>query len=455
MCALLFGFCPLLAQTFAGGAGHTLAVCENGTLSSWGWNDFGQLGNASSDPAEAPLMIEGIEGARQVDLGWGHSLVLLANGNVLAFGMNNFGQIGDGTLINRNSAMQVAGLDDIIAVSAGHDFSLALKADGTVWGWGGNGQRQLGNVPGIQPTPVQLAGLENIMAISAGGSHTMALRNDGTLWTVGNNYAGQLGNGDFSNFEAVPLQVLGLSNVVAIAAGYVFSAALLNNGAVWAWGNNEYGQLGTDTMTRSNIPLHIGGLPTIAAFAVGSEHTLAVDETGHVWSWGGNVDGQLGNSTAGSNEAQPAQISTLDEIIAVGAGARFSLALKENGTLWSWGQNGNGQLGNGTSAWIGCGCDSIPGQVIDLCAMATSISEGRKTGSMRIFPNPCSGVFNVQSTANGYLDLQVINSMGVEVRRSTIQGTNAVVDLTAVPTGVYMISIRSAGEVITERLVKQ
>jgi alpha-tubulin suppressor-like RCC1 family protein len=158
------------------------------------------------------------------------------------------GQLGDGTKTDRAMTVAVPNLANVVMMAAGGYHSLALLGDGTVRGWGSNGVGQLGDGTTTgKLTPVQVAGLAGVTALSVGGSHNLALKADGTVWAWGWAEDGQLGDGTTGDpncgCHKAPLQVPGLGGVIAVSAGHRHSLALKGDGTVWAWGNNEYGQL--------------------------------------------------------------------------------------------------------------------------------------------------------------------------------------------------------------------
>lgn len=183
-------------------------------------------------------------------------------------------------------------------------------------------------------------------AVAAGDYHCLALKDDGTLWDWGDNGYGQLGDGTTVNRNA-PVRVTSLSDVFAVAGGGNHTLALTGDGRVWAWGDNSNGQLGDGTFLSRSQPLPVPHLTQGVAIAAGYSHSLALKKDGSVWAWGDNSSGQLGNGTT-ENSNIPERVSGLAEVIAIAAGQYHNYALKKDGTLWAWGANGDGQLGDGS-----------------------------------------------------------------------------------------------------------
>jgi len=257
-------------------------------------------------------------------------------------------------------------------VAVGESHTLACYSDGTVWAWGNNTYGQLGDgTTASSWHRVQVADLTNVIAVSTHKNTSVALRSDGTVWTWGSNEQYALGDGG-SDDSVVPVQVLQdagtpLTNVVAIASGYSHNLALKADGTVWAWGADWGYQLGNDSEKDSFFAVPVlmpdgTALDNVAAIACGDDHNLVLKSDGSVWTWGYNGEGELGTGESDWRRANPKSIIGLTNVVAVAGGATHSLSLKSDGTIWSWGRNSEGCLGYGA---VG-GKFLTPGQVHNL-----------------------------------------------------------------------------------------
>lgn len=307
-------------------------------------------GNISLD---SNIIIETTEDAPLLSIGGGgnHSLAVNQDGTVWAWGDSSYGQMGDGYRRQSNIPIQSVNLESITKVVGGGNHSLALKSDGTVWVWGDNSYGQLGTPTQmhVQFSPIQNSFLSSVVDIASGEYHSLALKDDGTVWSWGNNFYGQLGDGTYET-RLSPVKIQGLNNIVSIQAGSssMHSLALDINGNVWAWGDNTYGQLGNSNVSDSNIPVKVLGLSNVKQLAAGASHNIALSTDGSVWSWGNNVHGQLGNGTT-IDSFSPVKVSNLNVITDITAGAAHNVVLDNRGIAWSWGMNIRGELGDGNT----------------------------------------------------------------------------------------------------------
>jgi len=313
--------------------------------------------------------------------GGGHTVILKSDGSVWTFGRNNMGQLGDNSTTNTSAPIQVRGpgnigfLTGIIDIGAGNVYSMALRNDGTVWCWGANADGQIGDGTNINRlTPVQVNGLGNVgfltgvTKISTSKRLSMALLNDSTVAVWGVDYAGQLGDDTPLTARNYPDRVKGagfvgnLTGITDIRANCCSGTALKSDGTVWMWGESQYGQLGRGVIAA--VPgiapdmVHgvgnIGFLQNIVAIGGGSYHIFAITNTGAVYGWGLGATGALGNGGT-SNQSTPVQLTGLTTgFIAVAAGgdpfSPHGMALKNDGTIWAWGYNASGELGNGNNS---------------------------------------------------------------------------------------------------------
>ncbi|MCP4757483.1 MAG: CxxxxCH/CxxCH domain-containing protein, partial [Proteobacteria bacterium] len=258
-------------------------------------------------------------------------------------------------------------------IAGGKNHSLALKPDGTVWAWGDDTYGQLGDDAAIaqQNSPVQVASLSGnvIVKIAAGYNHSLALEDNGTVWSWGSDDQGQLGDDNPTSDKAIPVQVLGLTDVIDIAAGQYHSLALKSDGTVWAWGDNYKGQLGSFKENEANQhhlhvsenrlkPIQVYGidrnkLTGVSAIAAGAQHSMAL-KNGYLYTWGEEFNRvPLGRAYDYTNHYMPALVTNanISNVIGMSGGEQFSIILKSDGTVWATGECGNGQCGNGTTTW--------------------------------------------------------------------------------------------------------
>ena len=365
------------------GAAQARPVPTRSVAASWGLTIHGNLGDGQPAESDQTLYggVAGLTGVLQVAAGNSHSLALTSDGSVWAFGDNGRGELGNGTTTNSDVPVQVPGVAGVTQIAAGNGFSLALTSNGNVLTWGDDSYGELGGDYaglGYSTTPVQVKGLTGVTQIAAGGQFSLALRSDGTVWAWGRNDSGQLGNGTTTN-SAVPVQVTGLSRVTQIAAGSDSAMAALTKGfittltTVWTWGGNDDGQLGDGTLASRTTPEQVSGIdvPNVRGISAGDGFSMVLGSDGTVWAWGADYDGQLGNAPA-DTVVRPAETIGKDSgITHLSAGGVHVLALRSDGTVLAWGDNEAGEIGNG----IRSETPTLPAEVTGLTGV-TQVSAG-------------------------------------------------------------------------------
>ncbi len=337
----------------AAGQAHSLAVRNDGTVWAWGYNWYGQLGNGTSTPQgkapSLPVQVSGLGSVVAISAGYSHSLAVKADGSIWMWGADGTAmlptpsQVGrlagavsitaglyaslavlsDGTVwewkFNSTAPAPISGVSGVTKVSlpAAAHHGLVLDADGSVWAWG-----WLGGEPQVlRLAPMQVKGLAGVTAVAAGWHHSLALMSDRTVWEWGGGWAG---------VPSTPAPVPGLTNVVAVDAGAGYSLALREDGSVWQW---------DDPWQANRTPVQVSGLSDIKAIAAGwacwdFNHRLALKADGTVWLWG---DAWLNPAWYGRDVAIPVPVSGLDGVVAVARLGDEALALKDDGTVWQVG----------------------------------------------------------------------------------------------------------------------
>ena len=329
------------------GANHTVALKADGTVWTWGRNDFGAFGDplaAGGEVRTVPRRVGGIADVVAVAAGTSHTIALKRDGTVWAWGRNAQGEVGDGTATQRDAPVQALALSDVVAIASGSSHGLALKRDGTVWAWGSDGVRAYGS------TPQQMTGVRGAVSVAAGTNFSFALQSDGlasgTLWSWGKNQTGTLGDGTTLD-RTSPVAVL--QAVTRMSGGNFHAFAVKSSGDLFSWGLNNASQLGASGADRSR-PAAVAGMTSVTLTSAGPHFGLAGKADGTVWCWGDNGWGKLGDGTGVQTRPSPVQtgVSSPLTLSASGTGSHGA-AVRADGTLSTWGKNDVGALGDGTT----------------------------------------------------------------------------------------------------------
>ena len=402
------------ATAVACGNLFTAVLLADGTVRTFGDNQFGQLGVNNTINRLTPVQVLNISTATSVACGGYYVAVLLADRTVRTFGFNNIGQLGVDDTTSRQTPVQVLNITSATAVGCGGQHTAVVLADGTVRTFGNNGNGQLGiNSVTTQPQPFQVWGISSsAVAVAGGGGHTIVLLADGTVRTFGNNLYGNLGVNDTTQ-RNTPVTVLNITSATAIAGGRYLTAVLLADGTVRTFGYNGLGGLGVNDTTQRNTPVPVFGISSyVTAIAGGWYHTAVLLADGSVRTFGRNNVGQLGLGDTVSRLTPVESITLPARTLAgsVAGGGNHTAVVLRDGTVRTFGNNGNGQLGVGDTT-----SRLMPVQVIGL-STATAVAGGDShtavilaDGTVRTFGKNANGQLGVNDTTSRLTPVQVLN----------------------------------------------
>jgi alpha-tubulin suppressor-like RCC1 family protein len=302
-----------------------------------------------------------LAGLSVISAGEDHNCVIKANGTLWCWGNNANGQLGDGTTVLKTSPVQVGTDTNWAKVDGGPDHTCAIKTNGTLWCWGDNGDGELGigNTTTPQTSPVQVGTDTDWAEVDATGEtagndpqdFTCARKTNGTIWCWGENTYGESGTGVTGADILSPAQAGTDTDWAVISGGGPFTCAVKTTSTLWCWGRDNDEQLGHGAgVLNQSSPVQVGTDTDWATVYAGSHHACALKTDSSLWCWGNAGGGRLGNGLTTPDVDTPVQIGTDTDWAMLALGQTFSCALKANGTLWCWGTDGAGQLGNGPAS---------------------------------------------------------------------------------------------------------
>lgn len=439
----------------------------------------------------------------------GCTIALQTDGTLWSWGFNNFGVLGIGSSLSSfiySPKTQIGTSTDWSSKFSVNGHVLALKNDGTLWAWGANQNGQCGNGQSGQnvflTAPVQV-GTDTWMEVTAGNNYSLGIKTDGTLWAWGSNVNGQFGNGSYIS-STVPIQIGTNADWLKIFSTHRTSFAIKNNGSLWSWGDSFYGLLGRST-GAINSPHQVGTSTNWVSVEPTIQYVSAIKSDGTLWTWGrtsGNgYIGYYGNGLTDANiyENNPTQIGTDTDWQAISVSQFGSLAIKNNGTLWAWGWNQYGELGDGTAIsrytpiqlgsennwtslstyyiyinayaiknnslyeWGGLGpigplSLSTPALFEAECTLSSN--SYNSISVVKSYPNPTNDFVTINFTEplSEIIEVTISNGMGQQISVSkVIQSNNfeCTVDVRDLSTGIYYLRIKSGTTNYATKIVKQ
>lgn len=393
------------------------------TIYTWGFNQFGQLGNGTTVSQNTPAPTVNATLWSDISHARMHTIALQPNGTVWAWGNNELGQLGDGTIITRLEPVQVGTDSDWVTISGGNLHSVGLKADGTLWGWGNSAGQELINSDTYYTSPIQISADTDWALIQAGYFRTFGIKTNGTLWGRGRNLYGAVGVGNGG--AVISFTQIGTATDWAKVSGARsnHTLALKTDGTLWGWGLNENGVIGDGTSTNRLTPIQIGS-DLWKDVSAGNFHSLGIKMDGTLWQWGSY--GYIEGGFLIPNSSVPVQVGTDTDWKIVSAGYCSSHAVKEDNSLWGWGYNGGGWLGDGNTVSL-----ANPALIMECEALSTG---DFNTAAFMIYPNPAKDVLH-WTAIDDLEKYEVFNSLGQSVK----SGDNLVnqVTLSNLSTGLY------------------
>ncbi|NQZ14153.1 MAG: DUF1554 domain-containing protein, partial [Alphaproteobacteria bacterium] len=411
---------------------------------SWGNEAHGELGNGAAitaDQVSPTLVLENNE-FYKVSSYSEHACGLKTDGSAWCWGEDYNGALGNGATITADQATPypVSGGHIFIDIAAGRWGTCALKENGTIWCWGDNTYGQLGNgaVGGLSHEPAQVININDFIQVDPGRFFNCGLRSNGETYCWGQNNFGQLGNGDSGTDIGTPTKVNIAIPFVSISAGYESSCALSSSGDAWCWGDNAQGQLGNGSIGgQNNAPNKVVTNDKYIQIDLSHHHTCGLVEDGTVYCWGDDRSGQLGNgATITVNQGTPTQVASINDFVQIETGAYITCGIHSSGTAYCWGRDDDGALGNGAAL---TGDQEEPTlvenltNVVDIschhqnCIAATKIQ--KPVGE----PTPTAPIIIEQSTTSG----ETMDSHGLAIEYDSItDNDNAGVSFTIDETSI-------------------
>lgn len=429
-----------------------IARKTNGTLWTWGRNDYGQLADGTNTDKLLPVQVGTSVNWKFGSAGGLHGAALKTDASLWTWGYNSSGQLGNGTTVSSNVPIQVPGSWKDVA--AGTEFTAAITTDGRLFLWGLNTSNQVSpSNTNMIITPTQYGSSSDWNRVYVGEASVFALKNNGTLWTWGNNAYGTLGQGTAGPPVATPMQIdAGVGNTwTKVAGGGLHAIALKSDKTIWGAGQNFVGNLGTGNTTDSHVFIQIGTNNNWIDIDAGTQHSIAINENYEFWSWGDNLMGQLGDGTT-NDSYSPILITGMDNSAKISAGSRVSSIIEFDGTMHMCGQNNFGTLADGTTTDRNTFFE-LP---TSLCSLSTALDNNNILNSSNIvaYPSPAYDIFNIDIKIKDFDNLTTINFFNVDGKLVLSSTQQKNIDISTLSKGIYTYKIISENSSYNGKMIK-
>lgn len=433
------------------GAYHNIALKPDGSTWVWGAGLTGALGNSAETYEYLPILLTN-NPTLKINCGKYNTFIIKTNGTLWGTGYNLSGELGVDSFESATFVLtQIGTANNWKDIAPNSDFTTALKTDNTIWAWGQNTSYQMGDGSccSNRLSPGQIGTATDWKIIAASGVNSaFAIKNNGTLWGWGSNIAGLLGSNLVSGYP-FPTQHNPDTNWASITLGTAHMLALKTNGTLWAWGAGGQGQTG-DGLAPAVLryePLQIG-TSTWKMVAAGANSSFGIKTDGTLWAWGQNDKGQLGIGAITADQFTPVQIGTANNWDKIAAGFEHAIALKIDGSLWAWGNNEYGQLGNGTTT------SSYSPILIPITGCELGVNEFENIkNQMSIAPNPTKETTTISFESTTASTIEVYSLLGVKLASYNSSETkgNWELNTSTLPTGVYIVVMKNNNTIVSQK----
>ena len=439
------------------GYSHSLGLKPDGTLWGWGLGEYGQLSTGNDSDSSIPILCGTATNWAKICGGYSNTFAIKNDGTLWGTGYNLYGALGINSTVDHTSVFtQIGTANNWSEVAAGETFAIGLRTDHTMWAWGFNQYYNLGDGTIIQRnSPVQIGTTADWKTIcSTRLDCSFAIKNNGTLWAWGNNVGNILGIGAFTWSQPTLRDTATNWDKLALGQGY-HVMALKTDHTLWAWGLGDLGQTGHDPNSTYGLS-QFNQIPGLwSAMAVGGDKfSMGIKTDGTLWAWGNNNIGQLGDGTT-NNTYIPVQVGTDSNWVSVSCGHIHTIALKSDGSLWAWGDNSYGELGDGTMN------STTTPNVVPIAGCTLSTEEFAATNPLlKVYPNPVKEDLNFSYTGNEMINTVVVYDLSGRtvyishpVVSTNVKGS---IKLEMLSSGSYILCLKNNElTVVRQKIIKE